>query len=96
MVTLFNSSLDIGGLINVTTQNVTGSVTMTLLLIVVLFLLVALLFRAPMMMFGLLMIPLIIIFAITEGSGGLFYTILTVFGIIIGWQFAKIIMGWGR
>ena len=96
MVTLFNSSLDIGNLINATTQNVTGDITSTLLLIVVLFLMVALLFREPMILFGLLMIPLIIVFAMFEGSGGLFYTILTIIGIIIGWQFAKIIMGWGR
>jgi hypothetical protein len=93
---LFNSTLDIGMWIDHATTDVTGSLTITLLLILVFFLLVALLFRAPMILAGLLMLPLLMVFASFEGWGGVFYTILTIFGIIIGWQFAKIIMGWGR
>ena len=96
MVTLFNSSLDIGSILSATTLNVTGSDTLTFLLVIVLFLLVAMLFKEPILLFGLLMIPLIIVFAIAEGWGSLFYTILTIIGIILAWQFAKIIMGWGR
>jgi hypothetical protein len=96
MVTLFNSTLDIGMILNATTQNVTGSLTMTLLLVVLLLVMIGLLFRSPMMLLGLLMIPLLIIFAMFEGWGGLFYTILTVLAIVLAWQFAKIIIGWGR
>jgi hypothetical protein len=95
---LFNSTLDIGGLISSTTNNVTGSVTMTLLLIVVLLLLIALLFREPIVLFGLLIVPIVIVFASYESQNGgtLFYTLLGILGVIFGWQFAKIIMGWGR
>jgi Sec-independent protein secretion pathway component TatC len=96
MVTLFNDTLDIGMILNATTQNVTGSLTMTLLLVILLLVMIGLLFRSPMILLGLLMLPLIIIFAIYEGWGGLFYTILTVLAIILAWQFAKIIIGWGR
>jgi hypothetical protein len=96
MVTLFNESLDIGSILNATTSNMTGSLTLTFLLVVVVLFLIAMLFREPVMLFGLFILPLIIVFAIGEGWGGLFYTILTVIGIILAWQFAKIIMGWGR
>jgi hypothetical protein len=96
MVTLFNSTLDIGSLINATTTNVTGSLTTTLLLIVVLLVVIAMLFKEPILLLGLLLIPLFMIFAVYEGWGGLFYTILTIIGIMLAWQFAKIIMGWGR
>lgn len=96
MVTLFNSTLDIGRIIESTTSNVTGNLGMTLLLIVVLFLVIGLLFRAPILLLGLIMIPMFTVFATYEGWGGLFYTILTVFGLVIAWQFAKIFMGWGR
>jgi hypothetical protein len=96
MVTLFNDSLDIGSLLNATTSNMTGSLTLTLLMVVVLLLLIAMLFREPILLFGLIILPLLIIFAIYEGWGGLFYTIVTIVGIMLAWQFAKIIMGWGR
>jgi len=93
---IFSNSSDIGLWIISATTNVTGSLTLSLLLILVFFLLIAFLFRAPMILAGLLLIPLLIVFSVYEGWGGLFYTILTIVGIIIGWQFAKIIMGWGR
>jgi hypothetical protein len=92
----FNTSLDIGAWISHATSDVTGSLTITLLLVIVFLLLVALLFRIPMVLAGLFMLPLFVVFAVYEGSGGLFYTILTIFGVILAWQFAKIIMGWGR
>lgn len=96
MVTLFNSTLDIGSILNATTTNVTGSLTLTLLMVVVLLFLIAMLFREPVILFGLIILPLLIIFAIYEGAGGFFYTFLMIIGLIIAWQFAKIIMGWGR
>ena len=96
MVTLFNESLDIGSILNATTSNMTGSLTLTLLMVIILLFLIAMLFREPVILFGLFILPLVIIFAIHEGWGGLFYTILTIIGIILAWQFAKIIMGWGR
>jgi hypothetical protein len=96
MVTLFNSTLDIGNVMNATTTNMTGSLTLTLLLIIILFLMIATLFRSPILLIMLLLIPLIIIFSMYEGWGGLFYTILTIIGIMVAWQFAKIIIGWGR
>ena len=96
MVTIFNSTLDIGSIISSTTTNMTGSITLTLILIVVLLLMIATLFREPIILVGLLLVPLFMVFAVYEGWGGLFYTILICVGIVLAWQFAKIIMGWGR
>ena len=96
MVTLFNSTLDIGSILLATTQNMTGSESMTYLLVIVLMILIAFLFREPMILVFLLLIPLIIVFAIQLGKGSIFYTILCIVGIVLAWQFAKIIMGWGR
>lgn len=93
---LFNDTLEIGRWIQSATVNVTGDLSMTLLIIVVLLLLIALIFKEPLILFGLIILPLIIVFATYEGVGGLFYTVLTVFGVIIAWQFAKIIIGWGK
>ena len=95
MVDIFNSSLEIGGLINHTTLNVTGDVGLTLLLIVILLLMIALLFRTPIVLVGLIILPVFFVFAEYDYTG-LFYTILVVFGLIIAWQFAKIIMSWGK
>lgn len=101
MVTIFSNTSDIGGLISSTTSNVTGDLSMTLLLIVVLLFMIAMLFKEPFILFGLIILPLIIIFAIYEAQtqglfGNLFYSILSIVGLIIAWQFAKVIMGWGR
>ena len=96
MVTLFNESLDIGSLITATTQNVTGDLSLTLLMIVVFFVMIAMLFREPMMLVMLLLIPLLVIFSVYEGFGGIFYTILTIVVIALAWQFAKVLIGWGR
>ena len=96
MVNIFNSTLDIGSVINTTTTNVTGSISLTLLLILAFFLILATLFRSPTILVFVLLIPLLTIFSIYEGWGGIFYTILTIIGIMVAWQFAKIIMGWGR
>ena len=93
---LFNETLDIGSWISHATTDVTGSITLTLLLIVIFFLLVAFLFREPMVLVGLLLVPLFMVFAVYEGWGGLFYTLLMIVGIVIAWQFAKIIFGWGK
>ena len=96
MVTLFNSTLDIGQILNATTLNVTGSDSITYMLLFLLIIMIALLFRSPMVLVFLISIPLIVILAIAEGVGGLFFTILSIILIIVGWQFAKILMGWGR
>jgi hypothetical protein len=96
MVTLFNSTLDIGQILNATTTNVTGSNSLTYMLLFLLIIMIALLFRSPIVLVFLISIPLLIILAIAEGWGGVFYTILTIIVIMIAWQFAKIIMGWGR
>ena len=96
MVTLFNSTLDIGQILNATTTNVTGSDSLTYMLLFLLIIMIALLFRSPIVLVFLISIPLLIILAIAEGWGGVFYTILTIIVIMIAWQFAKIIMGWGR
>lgn len=96
MVILFNNTLDIGLILSATTSNMTGDLGMTLLLVIVLLFMVAMLFREPVLLLGLLLLPLIVVFAVYEGWGGIFYTILTIIGIILAWQFAKIIMGWGR
>jgi len=96
MVTIFNSTLDIGQVLSGTTTNVTGSLDVTLVMVVVLMLMIATLFRSPIILILLLLIPMIVVFSIYQGAGGLFYTILIIIGIIIAWQFAKIIMGWGR
>jgi hypothetical protein len=96
MVTLFNSTLDIGQILNATTLNVTGSDSLTYMLLFLLIIMIALLFRSPMVLVFLISIPLIVILAVAEGVGGLFFTILSIILIIVGWQFAKILMGWGR
>jgi len=96
MVTIFNNTLDIGQILNATTLNVTGSDSLTYMLLFLLIIMIALLFRSPIVLVFLISIPLLIILAMAEGIGGLFYTILTIVAIIIAWQFAKILMGWGR
>lgn len=93
---LFNSSLDIGSILGATTSNMTGDQSLTYLLVIVLLLLIAMLFREPFVLFGLLVLPLVIVFAVDLGTGSIFYTILCIIGIFLAWQFAKVIMGWGR
>jgi len=71
MITIFNSTLDIGQVLSGTTTNVTGSLDVTLVMVVVLMLMIATLFRSPMILILLLLIPMIVVFSIYQGAGGL-------------------------
>jgi hypothetical protein len=60
---LINETGVIGTLINMTTSNITGSVYLTFIGILLLFIALGFLFKLPMEIVGILILPLLIIFA---------------------------------
>ena len=92
-VILFNSSLEIGGWLNSATQNITGSMTVTVILVVLLLLCIGALFRIPLLFFLILGLPLLVVFALWDVTGGAM-TILLIVIFIIGWALAKSMFGW--
>lgn len=88
MVDLFNSSLELGSLFNQMTLNFTGSITITLIIVLLFLLVIALLFRIPVMLGLIVLLPIIIVFADFDYTGG-FYTILSILAIVLGFMLAK-------
>jgi hypothetical protein len=86
---LFNVSLEIGSWIATATNDITGSVFLTLLILLVFLIAIAMLFRTPMLMVFVLLIPLLIVFSEYDTTGG-FTTILALVVIVIGWLMAKL------
>ena len=60
---LINETGVLGTLINMTTSNITGSVYLTFIGIMLLFIALGFLFKLPMELIGILILPLLIIFA---------------------------------
>ena len=60
---LINETGVLGTLINMTTSNITGSVYLTFIGITLLFIALGFLFKLPMELIGILILPLLIIFA---------------------------------
>lgn len=85
---LFNSSLEFGSLFNQMTLNFTGSITITLIIVLLFLLVIGLLFRIPVMLVLIVLLPLIMVFAEFDYTGG-FYTILSIIAIILGFILAK-------
>ena len=62
----FNSSLEIGGFLNTTTSNFTGSEFLTMLIIVLLLFMVAMLFHMPELLFAIIVAPLLVVFGLAD------------------------------
>lgn len=86
MVTLFNESSSFGMIYNAVNTNITGSVFLTLLLIVFAIILLFLAFRLPLEASAILVLPLLITFLAFESS---LYTIGGVTLIYLGVLWAK-------
>ena len=59
---VFNSTGDVGMWLNASTTNVTGSLFMSVLIIIGFFLLMMMLFKMPELLMGLVLMPLMIVF----------------------------------
>lgn len=93
MVDLFNSSLEIGGWLSSATQNITGNMFVTVILVVMLLLCIGALFRIPIVFFLILVLPLFIVFALWDVTGGAM-TLLMIIIFVLGWQLAKVIFSY--
>ena len=93
VVELFNSSLEFGRLFDQMTVNFTGDIFLTLMFVLAFFILVALMFRTPIMLAFIVILPLIVVFSDYDYTGG-FYTVLAVIAIILGVMMARTIFAY--
>jgi hypothetical protein len=63
---LFNRSLDFGRYLDVSTSSVTGSVFLSLLIVVLFLLLIASFFRMPEILYLVILLPLFLIFSVAD------------------------------
>jgi hypothetical protein len=92
-IVFFNTSLEIGGWLTAATSNITGSMFVTGVFVVLLLLCIAALFRIPIIFFLIVSLPLFIIFGLWDVTGGMM-TFLMIVIIIIGWALAKTIFAY--
>jgi len=90
---LFNQTLEFGSLINHMTLNFTGDIFLTLLFILAFFLLLATIFRVPILLGVIVVFPLIIIFSMVDWTGGM-SMVLGVLALIVGVILAKSIFAY--
>lgn len=75
----FNSSLEIGQFIAASSSNFTGSDTITLIFVFLIFLVIGLLFKMPELVVAVLLIPVLILFGVLDPSFGLITFLVALF-----------------
>ena len=82
--TIFNSTGEVGRWITASNTNVTGSLFITILLIIGFFLLLMMLFKMPELFMALILFPFLIIVSVIDGIGTEIKIIIGICVLIVG------------